>query len=68
MSHHTTGTPPIDDAAVEAIAREADVDARTVVRRLAGLPVRGRPGRRIDAAIAVRMSARKQSEPPPRAA
>jgi len=43
--------PPITLALVYAIAYEADVDVRTVERRLAGLPVRGRPGRRIDTAL-----------------
>ena len=54
---HEASTPspaPIDDALVAAIAAEADADDRTVVRRLAGLPVRGRPGRRVDAALAKR--------------
>lgn len=37
---------------VARIARDADADPRSVVRRLAGLPVRGRVARRIDAAIA----------------
>ena len=44
----------IDDETVATIARDADTDPRSVVRRLAGLPVRGRAGRRIDDAIARR--------------
>jgi hypothetical protein len=48
---------PIDDSVVADIAREADVDERTVIRRLAGLPVRGRPGRRIDRVLHARMAA-----------
>ena len=40
------------DADVAAIAARADVDRRTVVRVLAGLPVKGRPGRRIAAVVA----------------
>jgi hypothetical protein len=46
---------PIDDTVVAALAEEADADPRSVVRRLAGLKVRGRAGRRIDAAIAKRL-------------
>ena len=45
---------PTDDAFVQAVAKDADVDPRSVIRRLAGLPVAGRAGRRIDAAIARR--------------
>ncbi|HEY1695815.1 MAG TPA: hypothetical protein VGG39_26790 [Polyangiaceae bacterium] len=40
--------PVVDDELIEQIAREADVDRRSVVRRLAGLPVKGKPGRRVD--------------------
>lgn len=43
---------PVDDRIVEIIASKADVDERSVIRRLAGLPVRGRVGNRIDRAIA----------------
>lgn len=42
----------VTDAFVADVARAADADIRSVVRRLAGLPVRGRAGRRIDAVIA----------------
>jgi hypothetical protein len=45
-------THVIDDAFVDRVSREADADRRSVTRRLAGLPVKGRAGRRIDAAIA----------------
>lgn len=44
----------IDDDLVADIAREARADERSVLRRLAGLHVRGRAGERIDAALAVR--------------
>ena len=40
--------PRVDDALVDRVAQEADTDRRSVIRRLAGLPVRGRAGRRID--------------------
>jgi hypothetical protein len=43
--------PSISDRTVQAIADRADVDPRSVVRRLAGLPVRGRTGARIDRVI-----------------
>jgi hypothetical protein len=43
---------PIDDVTVARIADRASADPRSVVRRLAGLPVRGRAGARIDAALA----------------
>jgi len=43
--------PTITDAVVDDIAREADVDRRSVMRRLACLPVRGRSGRRVDAVL-----------------
>lgn len=48
------------DAAVEAIAREADVCTRTVLRALAGLPIRGRSGVRAHDAIA-KFTARARS-------
>ena len=43
--------PVVDDALVAEVAAEADTDPRSVVRRIAGLRVAGRPGRRIDAAL-----------------
>jgi hypothetical protein len=43
--------PRVDDALVATLAQAADVDERSVIRRLAGLPVRGRAGRRIDRAL-----------------
>lgn len=44
--------PEVTDDVVDAIAAEVYADRRTVVRRLAGLPVRGRVQERIDRAIA----------------
>lgn len=41
----------ISDSTVAVIAAEADAHPRSVVRRLAGLPVRGRSGVRIDRAL-----------------
>jgi hypothetical protein len=55
-------TPPVDDALVAAVARDADVDERSVIRRLAGLPVRGRAGRRIDRALQAREIAQIEGE------
>ena len=49
-------TDNVTDEVVGEIAKLADVDARSVVRRLAGLPVRGRVGARIDRVIAERLS------------
>lgn len=57
----------IDDATVRALADRACVDARSVVRRLAGLPVRGRAGARIDAALE-EWRTRASASPPERAA
>ena len=54
--------PCIDDVTVNRIADDAGVDPRSVVRRLAGLPVRGRAGQRIDRALAGLTSA-SASEP-----
>ena len=39
---------PITDVDVHDIANRADVCERSVLRRLSGLPVRGRAGARID--------------------
>ena len=44
--------PRIDDRTVDSIVEEADADRRSVIRRLVGLPVRGRAGARIDRALA----------------
>ncbi|HEX3346008.1 MAG TPA: hypothetical protein VHS09_15600 [Polyangiaceae bacterium] len=46
--------PAVTDELCRAVADEADVHLQSVARRLAGLPVRGRSGRRIDAALARR--------------
>jgi hypothetical protein len=57
MGHDASAFGPptkVDDKLVEEIANEADTDKRSVIRRLAGLEVRGRAGRRIDAALAKR--------------
>lgn len=42
----------VTDEFVERVAKLALANPRTVVRRLAGLPVRGAVGKRIDAVIA----------------
>jgi hypothetical protein len=44
----------LDEQTVREIAVEADVDERTLLKRIVGLPVRGRTGRRIDAVLARR--------------
>lgn len=44
--------PVLDEATVRDIARKADVDERSVIKRLAGLPVKGRAGARIEAVLA----------------
>lgn len=51
----TDGTPRITDADVDAIASASYADRRTVLRRLVGLPVRGRAAERVDAAIRARL-------------
>ena len=40
-----------DDAFVDRVAKAAIADEKTVIRVLAGLPVRGKVGERIQAAI-----------------
>ena len=57
MSREAALTPQeqrveVTDADVDRIAEEALADRRTVIRRLAGLPVRGRVQARIDRAMA----------------
>jgi hypothetical protein len=42
----------IDDKVIEQLAERASADRRSVIRRLAGLPVRGKAGERIDRALA----------------
>jgi hypothetical protein len=42
---------PVDDEAIARIAERASADERSVMRRLVGLPVRGKCGRRVDDAI-----------------
>lgn len=54
MQHHALS---LDDAAVARLAERAAADPRSVLRRLAGLRVRGRVGARIDAAIEEMMRA-----------
>jgi hypothetical protein len=52
MTHQALASrPPITDDLVDRVAVRADADRRTVIRALAGLPVRGRTGRRVAAAI-----------------
>lgn len=41
----------LDDRLVSRIAKRACADRRSVIRRIAGLPVRGRVAERIDRAI-----------------
>ncbi len=60
--------PTFEDRDVAALAELASVDRRSVVRKLAGLPVKGLAGRRIERAIAEYRTNRFQSQPPPRAA
>ncbi len=45
------------DREIQAMAERARVDRRTILRRLAGLPVRGRAGRDADRAIANHLAA-----------
>jgi len=64
MQHAQHPNPAqVTDAFVADVARAADADIRSVVRRLAGLPVRGRAGRRIDAVIAKRRSSAPNDAP-----
>jgi hypothetical protein len=41
----------LDDEAIAALAKEAICDPRTVIRHLAGLPVRGKVKERIEVAL-----------------
>jgi hypothetical protein len=43
--------PILSDDELVAMARRADADTVSVLRRLVGLPVRGRAGERVDAAL-----------------
>lgn len=56
MKHPSTArnAVPITDELVDAVAEEAVVDRRSVLRRLAGLEVRGNAGRRLDRVLARR--------------
>ena len=54
MSAATKGRSPLTDRDVAELAAAADVDPRTVVRALAGLPVRGRVGVRVARVLADR--------------
>jgi hypothetical protein len=47
----TETAAPISDGLIDEIAAEACAHRRSVIRRLACLPVRGNAGRRIDAAL-----------------
>ena len=59
----------IDDATVQTLATNADADPRSVVRFLAGLPVRGRAGRRIaDAAALLGVVPKRATSKPPKGA
>lgn len=52
MSTAAPPTPPaITDALIIALADEAESHRRTVERRLLGLPVKGRPSRRVDVVL-----------------
>lgn len=44
---HNAPPVPITDTLVDELAAKADVDPRTMIRALAGLPVRGRTGLRV---------------------
>ena len=61
----------VDDALVQEVVETTGAHERTVLRRLAGLPVRGAAGRAVDAALRARGFERptqSDSDPPPRAA
>ena len=45
MSHHALSAP-ITDADIRRVAHEESVDPRSLIRALAGLPVRGLAGER----------------------
>jgi hypothetical protein len=59
-------TVTMTEETVAAIAAEADVDARSVWKRLAGGKIRGRAGARIDRVIAARFAAQSAAGEPPR--
>ena len=64
MAQHARRPVPITDASVAAVAAAADCDPRTVIRRLAGLPVRGRVERRIERELA-RLGLLESADDPP---
>lgn len=51
------------DEDVAAVARDASADPRSVVRRIAGLPVRGIAGDRIDRALRTFRLRRERENP-----
>jgi hypothetical protein len=55
-------------AEVEALARHADVDLRTAMRFLAGMPVRDRSKARLERALRELHCEQRSDGPPPRAA
>lgn len=57
-------TQLVSDEFVDEIATLADTDRRSVIRRLAGLSVKGRAGMRIDRVLASR-GVLPPSQPPP---
>jgi hypothetical protein len=52
--HDAQCTPRVNDDLVEDVAKATYADPRSVVRRLAGLPVRGRRGEAIDRELVAR--------------
>ena len=71
MGHHAPHAAPdaiVTDEIVDEIATEVRADRKTVIRRLAGLPVRGRVGADIDRALAARRPHHAPSSPPNREA
>jgi hypothetical protein len=54
VTAHSSKHPLVTDEVLAEICREADVIPASALRRICGLPVRGRVGRRIDAALAKR--------------
>lgn len=64
----TPPSPALTDDDVRAIARDSVSDVRTVLRRIAGLPVRGSVGARIDRELARRREPTTHALPPREAA
>jgi hypothetical protein len=64
MKHNARRSGSPTDEEIRAAAEAMQVDARSVVRALAGLPVRGKAGERAESAAAAIRGKYPESTPP----